>query len=111
MGTGLRYFGLWSLLHSISRIEGDPSFPSCMLPVIVSHFSVQLSEDLASCLTELGDYLKTTIVSELSSSAISLHTFPATDLHLSLSRTVPIPFHTIEPLTQALREKMSRHHT
>ena len=35
-----------------------------------------------------------------------LHTFPLTDLHISLSRTVPIMFHWIEPLTNTLREKL-----
>ena len=35
-----------------------------------------------------------------------LHPFPNTELHISLSRTMPIMFHWIEPLTTALRDKL-----
>ena len=37
-----------------------------------------------------------------------LHPFPSTELHISLSRTVPIMFHWIEPLTIALRSALKK---
>ena len=38
-----------------------------------------------------------------------VHAFPRSELHVSLSRTVPVPFHWIEPLSGALRESMAKY--
>ena len=37
--------------------------------------------------------------------------FPASDLHVSLSRTVPIQHHYIEPLVDAIRSKVTKQTT
>ena len=36
------------------------------------------------------------------------HLFSSTELHISLSRTVPIQFHLIEPLVSALRAQLKK---
>ena len=38
-----------------------------------------------------------------------VHSFPINDLHISLSRTVPVPFHWIEPLAAALKDQFSKY--
>ncbi|CAI8043107.1 U6 snRNA phosphodiesterase, partial [Geodia barretti] len=67
----------------------------------------EFSKSFVSCINDLQQYLKTTSVPE---GSVTIHQFPASELHLSLSRTVPIPFHVISPLTQALRDCISTHH-
>ena len=76
---------------------------------IVLHFAVELPWRLASCVDSLQQFLKTTSVLGDSFDSVTLHQFPFQDLHVSLSRTVPIPFHVIDPLTQSLRERFCLH--
>ena len=37
------------------------------------------------------------------------HQLPVNELHISLSRTVPLLYHWIEPITSSLTEKFTRH--
>ena len=65
---------------------------------------VTLPDEIQACLTSL--HKKLTALLPLSDHWPEVHPLSSCDLHLSLSRTVPILHHWIEPLTTALKKEI-----
>lgn len=68
--------------------------------------AVDVNAELESCITGLHTYLQTTFAPCVGSP--QFHVMPLSDFHVSLSRTVTIRHHWIDPLMEALRNKIRR---
>jgi len=68
--------------------------------------AVGLSGELQTCVMALHNYLTTTFAPCVGSP--QFHMMSLSDSHISLSRTVAIQHHWIDPLTELLRDKIQR---
>ena len=71
-------------------------------------FAVSNDSRFIQCLELLCDYL--TEQYPVTEGHAEFHVIPSCDLHVTVSRTVAIRHHWIEPLTDKLRDGLSKHH-
>ena len=67
---------------------------------------VILNDDFNLCMKKFHDKLSSLLDNSVTANFYTLET---NNLHLSLSRTVPIQYHWIDPLTKSLQSHISKH--
>ena len=74
--------------------------------LVILPIPVPLTQELQSAIHSLHTHLNTHLSPLVGGS--TFHSTALDELHVSLSRTVAIRHHWIDPLTEALREKLGR---